>query len=572
MAKRHALSVAACTLALTASCLAGSLPASASPQAGALPAVVQPQRSPLPSDAEIEQAKQDKDAANAMIARIEQSLAESRNELQALETTSLEAQESLLSATEERDYRAAEADKANEQIKLAQQYLENSRADVAAIAADMYRNGASGSALAALVQDDSEGNVLYKAATMSTLSDSRARAVSAATEAEALVKAWQEYAEAANKAAEEAAAAFDTASAEATRTLNDYQAAIEPQKKLRDELVGHLAELKKQDKKKVQEQLAKAEAKADEERLQQTIENSAKVVEPKVMNPATPGEARPLMVEKPLELVVEEKPEAEKKEEPKAEEKPKVEEKPKAEKKEEPKAEEKPKVEEKPKAEKKQEPKAEEKPKAEKKEEPKAEEKPKAEPKPKPKVEEKPKPKVEEKPKPKVEEKPKPKPKPKVEEKPKPKPKPAPTPKPTPKPEPKPEPETTVPTGSGNYSAAIAWALKTADDPSKGYVFGANGPNYFDCSSFSQRAFAQSGISLPRTSSQQFASAPQYVSLDNLRPGDLVFSTSNGGASFYHVAIYIGGGQVVHARNPNAGITVTPLSWVNNMHYKAARY
>ncbi|MHC6175150.1 C40 family peptidase [Glutamicibacter sp. X7] len=554
MAKRHALSVAACTLALTASCLAGSLPASASPQAGALPAVVQPQRSPLPSDAEIEQAKQDKDAANAMIARIEQSLAESRNELQALETTSLEAQESLLSATEERDYRAAEADKANEQIKLAQQYLENSRADVAAIAADMYRNGASGSALAALVQDDSEGSVLYKAATMSTLSDSRARAVSAATEAEALVKAWQEYAEAANKAAEEAAAAFDTASAEATRTLNDYQAAIEPQKKLRDELVGHLAELKKQDKKKVQEQLAKAEAKADEERLQQTIENSAKVVEPKVMNPATPGEARPLMVEKPLELVVEEKPEAEKKEEPKAEEKPK------AEKKEEPKAEEKPKVEEKPKAEKKQEPKAEEKPKAEKKEEPKAEEKPKAEPKPKPKVEEKPKPKVEEKPKP--------KPKPKVEEKPKPKPKPAPTPKPTPKP----EPETTVPTGSGNYSAAIAWALKTADDPSKGYVFGANGPNYFDCSSFSQRAFAQSGISLPRTSSQQFASAPQYVSLDNLRPGDLVFSTSNGGASFYHVAIYIGGGQVVHARNPNAGITVTPLSWVNNMHYKAARY
>ena len=114
--------------------------------------------------------------------------------------------------------------------------------------------------------------------------------------------------------------------------------------------------------------------------------------------------------------------------------------------------------------------------------------------------------------------------------------------------------------------------MKTADDPSKYYVYGANGPDAFDCSSFSQRAFGKSGISLPRTSSQQFASAPQYVSLSNLRPGDLVFSSSNGGSSFYHVAIYIGNGQVVHARNPSAGISVTPLSYVNNLYPKAARY
>ncbi|ASN40763.1 hypothetical protein CGQ24_18360 [Arthrobacter sp. 7749] len=111
-----------------------------------------------------------------------------------------------------------------------------------------------------------------------------------------------------------------------------------------------------------------------------------------------------------------------------------------------------------------------------------------------------------------------------------------------------------------------------ANDSSKGYIFGANGPNNFDCSSFSQAAFSKSGISLPRTSSQQYASAPQHIPLSQLQRGDLVFSSSNGGSSFYHVAIYLGNGQVLHARNPASGISVTPLSWVNNLHSYAARY
>ena len=51
-----------------------------------------------------------------------------------------------------------------------------------------------------------------------------------------------------------------------------------------------------------------------------------------------------------------------------------------------------------------------------------------------------------------------------------------------------------------------------------------------------------------------------------------MFSSSNGGNSFYHVAIYLGNGQVLHARNPNSGISVTPLSYVNNLHPYAGRY
>lgn len=126
--------------------------------------------------------------------------------------------------------------------------------------------------------------------------------------------------------------------------------------------------------------------------------------------------------------------------------------------------------------------------------------------------------------------------------------------------------------GTGKQ-AALNWALNIANSSGYGYVFGANGPRYFDCSSFVQNAFRQSGISTQRVASAQFTGAPQQVNLKNLQVGDLVFSSNNGGPSgIYHVAIYIGNGQVVHARNPRAGISVTPISYVNNIYPLAARY
>ncbi len=127
-------------------------------------------------------------------------------------------------------------------------------------------------------------------------------------------------------------------------------------------------------------------------------------------------------------------------------------------------------------------------------------------------------------------------------------------------------------TGSSSKEAAIAWALQIAGNDKYGYIFGANGPTYFDCSSFALTAFNKSGVSMTRTSTSQYKNAPKHIPLSQLKRGDLVFSSSNGGASMYHVAIYIGDGQVVHARNPSAGISTTPLSWVNNLYPMAARY
>lgn len=111
-------------------------------------------------------------------------------------------------------------------------------------------------------------------------------------------------------------------------------------------------------------------------------------------------------------------------------------------------------------------------------------------------------------------------------------------------------------------SAAVNWAVNTANRSDTYYVWGGNGPTGYDCSGFTVAAFAQAGKSLPRTSSAQYGAAKQYVSLDNIQTGDLVYWSNNGqGSGVYHVAIYIGNGKIAHARNPSTGITVTDLHY-----------
>src|SRR5690606_17875376 len=86
------------------------------------------------------------------------------------------------------------------------------------------------------------------------------------------------------------------------------------------------------------------------------------------------------------------------------------------------------------------------------------------------------------------------------------------------------------------------------------YVYGAAGPNAFDCSGLVQWAYQQAGLSVPRTSYEQ-ASAGRAVSISDLLPGDVV--------SFYdgsHTGIYVGGGNVVHASTSSQPVKVAPLS------------
>lgn len=93
------------------------------------------------------------------------------------------------------------------------------------------------------------------------------------------------------------------------------------------------------------------------------------------------------------------------------------------------------------------------------------------------------------------------------------------------------------------------------------YVYGANGPNAFDCSGFTSYVYRHFGVSLPRTARSQF-SAGSAVSRDNLAPGDLVFFNTVGYLG--HVGLYIGGGDFIHAASSGR----VKISSLNEGYYR----
>lgn len=90
----------------------------------------------------------------------------------------------------------------------------------------------------------------------------------------------------------------------------------------------------------------------------------------------------------------------------------------------------------------------------------------------------------------------------------------------------------------------------------KSYVYGATGPNAFDCSGFTQYVFAHFGITLSRTSEEQYSNG---TAVSNLQPGDLVLFRSSS-SSVGHVGIYIGGSRFIHAANASRGVTTDTLA------------
>ncbi|WP_436773955.1 NlpC/P60 family protein [Yinghuangia sp. YIM S09857] len=111
-------------------------------------------------------------------------------------------------------------------------------------------------------------------------------------------------------------------------------------------------------------------------------------------------------------------------------------------------------------------------------------------------------------------------------------------------------PKVTVPV-SGRAGAAVAAAASKIGKP---YVYGATGPNSFDCSGLTGWAWKQAGVSLPRTSQAQ-AGAGRSVPVDQIQPGDLVIYYSG----MSHVGIYAGGGQIIHAPKPGTNVRYAPL-------------
>jgi cell wall-associated NlpC family hydrolase len=112
-----------------------------------------------------------------------------------------------------------------------------------------------------------------------------------------------------------------------------------------------------------------------------------------------------------------------------------------------------------------------------------------------------------------------------------------------------------APSPNGGAGAAIAEAKRHLGAP---YEWGASGPNSFDCSGLTMVAWRAGGVSLPHYSGAQYSSTT-HVPMSAIQPGDLIFYESPS----QHVALYVGGGQIIHAPKPGSVVTYDSLYYWN---------
>jgi len=114
-----------------------------------------------------------------------------------------------------------------------------------------------------------------------------------------------------------------------------------------------------------------------------------------------------------------------------------------------------------------------------------------------------------------------------------------------------PKPPASVPApapATGRAAAVVAFAKAQVG---KRYAYGAAGPNTYDCSGLVMASYKKIGINLPHQS-EQIAARGRKVPSGQWQPGDVIHTSG-------HVAIYIGGGKMVEAANPSAGVRIAPV-------------
>lgn len=109
-----------------------------------------------------------------------------------------------------------------------------------------------------------------------------------------------------------------------------------------------------------------------------------------------------------------------------------------------------------------------------------------------------------------------------------------------------------LPLPNPRAAKAVEFALAQLGDR---YVWGASGPDGWDCSGLTMAAWRKAGVSLPHSSAQQYASG-RKIPRSELQPGDLVYFYS----PISHVGIYLGNGQIVDAPNSRKSVRVTPIT------------
>lgn len=118
---------------------------------------------------------------------------------------------------------------------------------------------------------------------------------------------------------------------------------------------------------------------------------------------------------------------------------------------------------------------------------------------------------------------------------------------------------------SATRTAIVAYAKQFLGNP---YVYGGTSlTNGADCSGFTMRIFEHFGIDTGRSSRDQAANGKE-ISINDIQPGDLLFYAS--GDYINHVALYIGGGQIIHASNSKTGIVISTAYY--RTPYKAVTF
>ncbi|OOC53733.1 MULTISPECIES: C40 family peptidase [Nocardiopsis] len=124
------------------------------------------------------------------------------------------------------------------------------------------------------------------------------------------------------------------------------------------------------------------------------------------------------------------------------------------------------------------------------------------------------------------------------------------------------DPTTSAASSGGGGTAAVSGDVQAVLDFAraqigKPYVWGGTGPDSYDCSGLVQAAWAQAGVSLPRTTYDQ-VNAGTRVPRDQVQPGDLLFFYSESSPS--HVGIYSGNGNMIHGSNPSKPLEEVSLA------------
>ncbi|SDE39653.1 C40 family peptidase [Glycomyces harbinensis] len=110
---------------------------------------------------------------------------------------------------------------------------------------------------------------------------------------------------------------------------------------------------------------------------------------------------------------------------------------------------------------------------------------------------------------------------------------------------------------------AVEYALAQLGDP---YVWGAEGPDSFDCSGLVQSAYAYAGVSLPRVAADQYnATRDKPVDTEKLLPGDLLYWWDDPGSwqSVYHTGMYLGDGKMIQAPRTGDVVKISSI-WFEN--------